>query len=469
MKKRVVVVFLTLVLILSTISFAKATAEYNLTYDGNGNLITGDGKYREYNEFNQLKRIREDNETGRIIAEYSYDDQGNRIKKIEFNLDETNQTTYYINENFVQVRNDSGIYNFTYYYDETNLVGEKTPDGEMRYYHPDQLGSTTLITNESGDVVEETSYLPYGEIIEGGEESRYGYTSKEKDTDTGLYYYGARYYDPFFKHFIQPDNVLSNIYDPQQLNRYSYAKNNPYKYTDPSGESPTLVSGAAGYVIGYATGAMYSAWTQYQNTGSINLLQVGITAGNWGIAGGVAGLTGGLAYAGLAPTTMGGSVLAAGGAGTFGGVWGGEAGLITSSVLNNDIGRLADPVAHAEAVGYGGLTGGVLGLVVGGVGAGISSLRGSSSIGYKSLSPNIQNTINQIQQGKTGSLGPHPYYNKGPGFLPYKKDPNYYTSHYIADIGKSSRERIITGKAGEMYHTDDHYESFKKIITDLTK
>jgi len=380
-KKEIVILFI-LLLVFNSIPFSKAISEYNLTYDDNGNLIQGFDKYYEYNGFNQIKLVRENNSTGDITAEYFYDYEGNRIKKIEVLDNGENQTTYYISENFVQIINSSGVYNETYYYDEQDLIAEKDYNGNINYYHPDHLGSTTLITNESGEVIEETSYLPYGELIGGGN-SRYLFTGKEKDANTELYYYGARYYNPFFKHFIQPDNVLSNIYDPQQLNRYSYAENNPYKYTDPSGESPTLISGAVGYVIGYAAGAIYSAWTQYQNTGSINLLQVGITAGTWGLAGGVAGLTGGLAYAGLAPTTIGGSILAAGGAGTFGGAWGGEAGLITSGVLNNDIGRLADPVAHAEAVGYGGLTGGILGLAGGVVGAGISggigALRGGTS------------------------------------------------------------------------------------------
>jgi len=184
--------------------------------------------------------VREDDSNGEIISEYSYDSEGSRIKKIEVLDNGENQTTYYVSENFVQIVNSSGVFNFTYYYDETNLVAEKNSEGEMRYYHPDHLGSTTLITNEAGEVVEETYYMPYGDVIEGGEESRYGYTSKEKDTDTELMYYEARYYDPFLRHFIQPDNVIADVYNPQNLNTYSYVLNNPYKYVDPGGDEPVL-------------------------------------------------------------------------------------------------------------------------------------------------------------------------------------------------------------------------------------
>ena len=53
--------------------------------------------------------------------------------------------------------------------------------------------------------------------------------------DTGLYYYGARYYDPTIGRFISPDTLVQSPENPQSLNRYSYVFNNPLKYTDPNG------------------------------------------------------------------------------------------------------------------------------------------------------------------------------------------------------------------------------------------
>ncbi len=109
-------------------------------------------------------------------------------------------------------------------------------DGNV-FEDPDILGSTDLITNESGDIVEETTYEPHGEVIEGGND-RFLYTRKELDKQSGLYYFGARYYDPFFMHFTQPDETVTDVYNPQDLNRYAYVRNNPYKYIDPDGETP---------------------------------------------------------------------------------------------------------------------------------------------------------------------------------------------------------------------------------------
>lgn len=205
---------------------------YNLTYDANGNLIQGFNKFFEYDGYYRLTRVRQNNANGAIIAEYFYDDKGNRIKKVEVQFP-TNQTIYYIG-NFIQVRNSSGVFNSTFYYDKDALVGEKRYDGNTYFYHPDHLGSTQLVTNTTGDVVENTSYNPYGEVIQDGK-SRYLFTGKELDRETNFEYYGARYYYPYIARFIQPDPLIQDYYNPQSLNRYSYVLNNPYKYVDPNG------------------------------------------------------------------------------------------------------------------------------------------------------------------------------------------------------------------------------------------
>ena len=203
----------------------------SLIYDSNGNLIS-DGDYDyTYNEFNQLSSVSDGNG---VIAEYYYNAEGSRIKKLE-----NNETTYYIGDSFVQVRNDSGVFNEIYYYDNDKLIASNI-SGEISYYHPDHLGSTTLITNESGDVIEETFYLPFGEIISGGD-ARYDYTGKELD-NVGLMYYGARYYSSEMMKFTQADLVISEIYNPQDLNHYSYVRNNPYKYVDPNGREVYLAT-----------------------------------------------------------------------------------------------------------------------------------------------------------------------------------------------------------------------------------
>jgi RHS repeat-associated protein len=106
------------------------------------------------------------------------------------------------------------------------------------YYHNDHLGSPVAITNEVGDIVWKANYKPFGGILNEqkvvGNERKYN--AKEFDKDTDLYYYGARYYKADVGRFTTPDPISGNIRNPQGLNLYAYARNNPLKYIDPKGE-----------------------------------------------------------------------------------------------------------------------------------------------------------------------------------------------------------------------------------------
>jgi RHS repeat-associated protein len=63
----------------------------------------------------------------------------------------------------------------------------------------------------------------------------YTFTGQRVDASASLMYYGARYYDTAIARFIQPDSLIADLYNPQNLNRYSYTLNNPVRYTDPTG------------------------------------------------------------------------------------------------------------------------------------------------------------------------------------------------------------------------------------------
>jgi RHS repeat-associated protein len=105
------------------------------------------------------------------------------------------------------------------------------------YYHTDHLGSSNVITNVSGGNAEGVYYYPFGatRLQTGGDCVNHKFTGQEEDSETGLYYYGARYYDPVLGRFISADTIVPDFSNPQSLNRYSYVLNNPLKYTDPTG------------------------------------------------------------------------------------------------------------------------------------------------------------------------------------------------------------------------------------------
>jgi RHS repeat-associated protein len=107
------------------------------------------------------------------------------------------------------------------------------------YYHADRLGSSSVMTDWEGDVVQHYGYTAFGKERYVQEADAFKvtsrYTGQKLDEDTGLYYYGARYYDPELGRFIQPDSVVPTANTSQSLNRYAYVVNNPLKYDDPTG------------------------------------------------------------------------------------------------------------------------------------------------------------------------------------------------------------------------------------------
>ncbi|WP_406656532.1 FG-GAP-like repeat-containing protein [Methanolobus sp. ZRKC2] len=220
-----------------------APVSYNgntLDYDSNGNLVEDDDFTYSYNDANQLREVRYSGNSS-LVEKYWYDADGQRVKK----QNSDGEFTYYVNK-FYEVDNSIPT---SYFFRDDERIAKETA-GDMEWYLSDHLGSTTLLIDESGLEVERTEYYPYGQVQSGGLE-KYGFTGQENDADTDLMYYGARYYSPEYRVFVQPDTMLPDPYNPQYLNRYAYTLNNPVKYTDPSGHHPVILAvGAAGLLGG---------------------------------------------------------------------------------------------------------------------------------------------------------------------------------------------------------------------------
>lgn len=110
---------------------------------------------------------------------------------------------------------------------------------EIEYYHLDALGSVRAVTNQSGAVIERHDYLPFGEEVSppAGAQSRQ-FTGQERDAETGMDYFGARYFSAKRARFttVDPDlGIETALVDPQRWNRYAYVGNRPTKVVDPDG------------------------------------------------------------------------------------------------------------------------------------------------------------------------------------------------------------------------------------------
>ena len=116
----------------------------------------------------------------------------------------------------------------------------------VEYYHLDAIGNVLAVTDQNGNVVEQHDYLPSGEEWNpqpGTQPKRF--TGKERDAETGLDYFGARYYGSRIGRFTTVDPVYTwrdNLVDPQRWNRYAYGRNNPLRYVDPNGEAAAEVA-----------------------------------------------------------------------------------------------------------------------------------------------------------------------------------------------------------------------------------
>ncbi|MCM2356850.1 MAG: RHS domain-containing protein [Geobacteraceae bacterium] len=126
---------------------------------------------------------------------------------------------------------------------------------QVFFYHTDHAGTPLAMTDSTGKVVWKADYRPFGEeqSVTQTQVNDKRFVGKEKDTETGLSYFGARYMDAKTGRFIAPDPVRAvdpktsktnekMLLNPQRLNTYAYALNNPYRYIDPDGKAPLLTA-----------------------------------------------------------------------------------------------------------------------------------------------------------------------------------------------------------------------------------
>jgi RHS repeat-associated protein len=103
----------------------------------------------------------------------------------------------------------------------------------------DHLGSTNVILNSDGTLYSILTYKPWGETRSGVSSTTFKYTGQRQEKllggDEGLYFYGSRYYDPLLGRFISPDSMIPDPSNPADYDRYAYVRNNPVRYSDPTG------------------------------------------------------------------------------------------------------------------------------------------------------------------------------------------------------------------------------------------
>jgi RHS repeat-associated protein len=225
-------------------------------YDANGNLTSFTGLTLSYgNDNNQLtgdgSRTFSFDDAGRVETisstslgydclsnmvsygndAYGYDHENLRIWKIE-----SGDTTFYIRDGLQELAeygSDNELLG-EYYYAHGRKLVKHDPDKGLLWYYTDHLGSTRLLELGTQQSDMRRDYYPFGEAVtsSGDEESLYQFTGKEKDSNTGLFYFGARYYDPGIGRFLSVDPLAEKYW---AWSPYAYGLDNPMRFIDPDG------------------------------------------------------------------------------------------------------------------------------------------------------------------------------------------------------------------------------------------
>ena len=225
-----------------------------------------DNRYLVWDAENRLKEII-DNKEG-LFHSYAYDHNGERILKRYG----TAQNAFYngkdmgtlpdFGESYSAyasayfVENNNGYTKHYYagatrlvskigedYYENNELVPTGKEEKKQYFYFQDHLGSSTYITDLNGEIAQYSAYTPYGEMFrEYSNVTPYRFNGKELDTETGLYYYGARYYNPATALWLGVDPLA---YTNPHASPYIYCLSNPINLIDPDGRKEYSCSEAA--------------------------------------------------------------------------------------------------------------------------------------------------------------------------------------------------------------------------------
>ena len=198
-----------------------------------------------WDDENRLLKTTDKSGTNENITSYSYDAAGMRaLKKGKYG------TVQYVSDNYT-VRNKDLISKHVFA-GNTRLVSKTVMQEEKSgktvaveqgsyYYHADHLGSSSVVTDKAGKFYEQIEYFPYGETWINNKATAeqtstpYKFTAKEYDEETGLYYYGARYYDAKLSRWCSADDRFDGLFSTQGQDVFAYVHGRPVMMIDPDG------------------------------------------------------------------------------------------------------------------------------------------------------------------------------------------------------------------------------------------
>lgn len=198
-----------------------------MSYDANGNLLSRGAQTYRFSIANRM--LHADG-----IVSYAYDGYGRRAIFSYPNGDK--QFHAYDRDGRLRFASHSRLGVTRYVYLGDKLIAETNSIIGTNFVHTDALGSPVARTNTSGQLSSRTRYEPYGGTVAGSTNpTGIGFTGHVNDAATGLVYMQQRYFDSICGCFLSPDPIPVQQQDGMLFGRYSYANNNPFRYSDRDG------------------------------------------------------------------------------------------------------------------------------------------------------------------------------------------------------------------------------------------
>jgi RHS repeat-associated protein len=213
------------------------------TYDAAGNMTSNptDGVSATYDAENRMATATKNG----VTTTYAYDAAGNRVKKANGS---TGTLYWYAVVGVIAESDLAGNPQHEYiFFGGQRIARKDLPGNAVSYYFSDHLQRASVITDSVGNIRAESDYYPFGGELQilNNDSNDYKFTGKKRDLETGLDYFGARYYSSAFGRFLSPDwsagpttVPYAHLDKPQTLNLYSYVDNNPINGIDADGHAP---------------------------------------------------------------------------------------------------------------------------------------------------------------------------------------------------------------------------------------
>ena len=198
-----------------------------------------------FDGFNRLKKAETVKDGKHTEAEYKYDGDDLRVNKTVKKSDNAYKeeiTNYLYDRQNVILETDAAGNIKTRYIKGINYIASLDSENKETYFLFNGHGDTVQTVNEAGEVQNRYDYDIWGNptLTIEVKANAIRYAGEYIDTETGLYYLRARYYDPYVGRFISEDSYFGEDENPLSLNRYTYCHNDPIQFVDPSGHSESI-------------------------------------------------------------------------------------------------------------------------------------------------------------------------------------------------------------------------------------